>query len=265
MPLQSSGQIALNEIHIEAGGTTGTQASLNDTDIRSLAGISSGQIAFDDFYGASGSAEFKFAMTAYANYDFDDIFFNVGAMTPAIAAGDLVVAAFSSSHTMTRTPTAVGMTMTNASSGGAIHYPGHFAAYGFYQSGDDDYVSFNGSPVGFGISAVLAVFSGVTQRLDSTIGRISSSGMPSPRTCSGASGTKLFVVTGHLEDDAVTMTAQSGYTMAGSKSQTLQYGGTYTSTTGMSYKISTSTSNENAGAFGGGGNDYNASYIMRFG
>jgi len=95
MPLQSSGQIALNEIHIEAGGTTGTQASLNDTDIRSLAGISSGQIAFDDFYGASGSAEFKFAMTASANYDFDDIFFNVGAMRLAIAAGEFVVASFS--------------------------------------------------------------------------------------------------------------------------------------------------------------------------
>ena len=63
MALQSSGQITLNQIHIEAGGTSGTQASLNDTDIRSLAGISSGQIAFNNFYGASSGAEFVAAVT----------------------------------------------------------------------------------------------------------------------------------------------------------------------------------------------------------
>ena len=34
MPLQSSGSISLNEIHIEAGGTSATQASLDDSDIR---------------------------------------------------------------------------------------------------------------------------------------------------------------------------------------------------------------------------------------
>ena len=36
MPLQSSGAISLNEIHIEAGGSTETQAALNDSDIRGL-------------------------------------------------------------------------------------------------------------------------------------------------------------------------------------------------------------------------------------
>jgi len=33
MALQTSGAISLNEIHIEAGGTSGTQASINDADI----------------------------------------------------------------------------------------------------------------------------------------------------------------------------------------------------------------------------------------
>lgn len=54
MALQSSGQISLNDIHVEAGGTTGTQASLNDTDIRDLIGKASGaQSSFSEFYGAS--------------------------------------------------------------------------------------------------------------------------------------------------------------------------------------------------------------------
>ena len=61
MALQTSGAISLNDIHVEAGGTTGTQASLNDTDIRGLtpasgSTISTGagtEIDFADFYGAS--------------------------------------------------------------------------------------------------------------------------------------------------------------------------------------------------------------------
>lgn len=42
MPLQTSGAISLNDIHVEAGGTSGTQASINDADIRALIGKSSG-------------------------------------------------------------------------------------------------------------------------------------------------------------------------------------------------------------------------------
>tara|TARA_R100001198_G_C5238005_1_gene215602 strand:- start:903 stop:2240 length:1338 start_codon:yes stop_codon:yes gene_type:complete len=55
MPLQSSGQITLDEIHIEAGGTTDTQAAVNDTDIRALISASSAsEMEFADFYGADG-------------------------------------------------------------------------------------------------------------------------------------------------------------------------------------------------------------------
>lgn len=56
MALQSSGAISLNDIHIEAGGTTGTQCSLNDADIRTMINKSSGaQASFQDYYGASSS------------------------------------------------------------------------------------------------------------------------------------------------------------------------------------------------------------------
>ena len=54
MPLQSSCAISLNEIHIEAGGTSATQASLIDSDIRGLIGKSSGaQMSFSEWYGAT--------------------------------------------------------------------------------------------------------------------------------------------------------------------------------------------------------------------
>ena len=53
MALQSSGAISLNEIHIEAGGTTGTSASINDSDIRGLIDKASGaQMSFSEWYGA---------------------------------------------------------------------------------------------------------------------------------------------------------------------------------------------------------------------
>ena len=56
MPLQSSGAISLNDIHVEAGGTSGTQASINDSDIRALINKASGAtMSFSEWYGASAS------------------------------------------------------------------------------------------------------------------------------------------------------------------------------------------------------------------
>ena len=56
MALQTSGAISLNEIHIEAGGSSGTQASINDADIRQMINKSSGATAsFSEYYGASSS------------------------------------------------------------------------------------------------------------------------------------------------------------------------------------------------------------------
>lgn len=58
MALQTSGPISLNDIHIEAGGTTGTLASLNDTDIRDLISKGSGAtMSFNEWYGASAFSE----------------------------------------------------------------------------------------------------------------------------------------------------------------------------------------------------------------
>lgn len=56
MALPSSGAISLNQMHIEAGGSSGTQVGLNDADIRGLISKSSGsQMAFNEWYGASST------------------------------------------------------------------------------------------------------------------------------------------------------------------------------------------------------------------
>ena len=53
MALPSSGAISLNEIHIEAGGSSGSQVSLNDSDVRDIKELSSGaSSSFNNFYGA---------------------------------------------------------------------------------------------------------------------------------------------------------------------------------------------------------------------
>jgi hypothetical protein len=58
MALQSSGAISLNDMHLEVGGSSGSQVSLNDSDIRDLISKSSGaQSSFSEFYGASAETE----------------------------------------------------------------------------------------------------------------------------------------------------------------------------------------------------------------
>ena len=57
MPLPSSGNsISLNQIHVEAGGSSGTTASLNDSDIRAMIGKSANaQNSFSEYHGVSAS------------------------------------------------------------------------------------------------------------------------------------------------------------------------------------------------------------------
>ena len=56
MALQTSGAISINDLHVEAGGTSGTTVSLNDSDIRALIGLSSGASnSLNAYYGASAA------------------------------------------------------------------------------------------------------------------------------------------------------------------------------------------------------------------
>ena len=74
MALQTSGQISLNDIHIEAGGTSGSYATINDADIRALISKSSGvQMAFNEWYGASGSSDLLNTTMTIGSSSFDSI------------------------------------------------------------------------------------------------------------------------------------------------------------------------------------------------
>ena len=57
MALPSSGQLTLNQIHIEAGGTSGTEVRLSDSDVRELISLGSatGENKISDYYGASAT------------------------------------------------------------------------------------------------------------------------------------------------------------------------------------------------------------------
>ena len=73
MALPTSGTITLDEIHIEAGGTTGTLATINDVDIRALIGKAAGvEMSFDEWYAVAPPQSYTvteasdiFASTSY--------------------------------------------------------------------------------------------------------------------------------------------------------------------------------------------------------
>ena len=57
MTLPSSGTLSLNQIHVEAGGSSASLASINDSDIRGLIGKGSAvQMSFNEWYGASAAS-----------------------------------------------------------------------------------------------------------------------------------------------------------------------------------------------------------------
>jgi hypothetical protein len=66
MTLPTSGAISLNQMHVEAGGQSGTIVSLNDSDVRSLIGKASGATSsFSQFYGASNLLDTQTVTVGY--------------------------------------------------------------------------------------------------------------------------------------------------------------------------------------------------------
>lgn len=275
MALQSSGQISLNDIHIEAGGSSGTQAALNDSDIRGLISASSAsEMDFADFYGASSGAEFVGAVTKHCN-DMQDIDSSSEALNltgAGVQVGDLVVLAVTadaSDHQIAfGSISVVGMSMTHLFESGN-NLPSSDVFYGFWASGNSN-IYFSES--GFqrtncfrAGSYVAAIFRNTNTSILNSASGSASSGMPNPPQLAAVSGTKLIVATAHLDDDEVTMTAPSGYTLAASAKTTPSTDDGITgSSTAIAYKITSSSVTENPGIFGGGGADDNDAYTLRF-
>ena len=66
MGTPASGTITLDEVHVEAGGSSGSQASFNDSDIRLISGSNQNtQFSMSDMYARA--ADFSFSGTTGAN------------------------------------------------------------------------------------------------------------------------------------------------------------------------------------------------------
>lgn len=90
MALQTSGAISLNDIHIEAGGSSGTNASINDADIRGLISKASGAtMSFSEWYGASNLLTLSGQSTAQNSGYVNGNSFNIG--LPTSQSGDLAI------------------------------------------------------------------------------------------------------------------------------------------------------------------------------
>ena len=77
MALQSSGAISLNDMHVEAGGTSGTQCTINDADIRGLISKGSGvQMSFNEWYGASNTVTEEFAFHRDYGAPYEDEYYH---------------------------------------------------------------------------------------------------------------------------------------------------------------------------------------------
>ena len=89
-----TGQISLNEMHIEAGGTSGTQCSMNDADIRDMIGKGSGtQAGFNEYHGASNAPTVTYLGGSQQNAGSSNWTFNVNNGTGT--ADDLIIICFS--------------------------------------------------------------------------------------------------------------------------------------------------------------------------
>lgn len=90
MALPSSGQITLDQIHVEAGGTSGTQAALNDSDIRGLISASSAsEIEFADYYGVSAFSATHTITQGLADFgtNYYGLFSSIGSISPTTFGG----------------------------------------------------------------------------------------------------------------------------------------------------------------------------------
>ena len=64
MALPSSGQITLNQVNVELGLTATAQIGMNDSAVRGLFGIASGEIEMSDGYGKANTTPYHFLVIA---------------------------------------------------------------------------------------------------------------------------------------------------------------------------------------------------------
>jgi hypothetical protein len=160
--------------------------------------------------------------------------------------GDLVVIAFSFDSNIDSTWSWVGMNFTSINNQTGDDGPGAYVGYRFVQPGDTNpYVLNVGTTSWRALSIVASVFRNVNSYV-SAASAAGASGLPNAPSLIAAG--KLWVATGHLDDDAVsTWVAPTNYTLASFTSRTTNEGDA-TSSTVVAYRIAT-LSSDDPGAF----------------
>ena len=181
------------------------------------------------------------------------------------SVGDLVVLAWTfdagADNAWSFDPDAISI--TTAQDGTQYIGPGLYVGYGFIGSGDLDPHLLLGTVETSdwrGGSYCAAIFSGVDAYLGKSGDAFLGSGMPNPGNLTPGGSPALYVTTAHIDDDNINFTAPSGWTLAAERGYS---NGGYVSSTGIAYKISTASS-EDAGVWGGGGNDANNAFTFAF-
>tara|TARA_B100000212_G_scaffold2973_1_gene2182 strand:- start:195 stop:992 length:798 start_codon:yes stop_codon:yes gene_type:complete len=94
MALQASGQISLDDLHVEAGGTTGTECSMNDADIRDIISKGDGaQNSISEYYGQSSAVSGAW-LGYYMRLPDGNLSWNAPLSTPAANRYIVVYSAF---------------------------------------------------------------------------------------------------------------------------------------------------------------------------
>ncbi len=282
MALPSSGQITLDDIHVEAGGTTGTYVAINNADVRGLIGASAqAEMGFADFYGASSGPSLVGVVTIKVGTDMglDSSSEAINLTGAGVQAGDVVVVAYAAdtgdfgSHTGWSGMADLEIEERSYGSFGNYRYaPMAAVSIGNWASGDSNpYMTFSGSTAGErlkAVSLVAAIFrsvdndGGYNNAAENTN---SFSGMPNPPSRSASGTSNMVVAVGCLDDDEVSMSAPSGYTLAGTIStDSSTRGGVTGSSCAVAYKFSTANVTEDPGAFGGSGSDSWWGCTLRF-
>ena len=117
-PISLAGTTAGQSIQIELGGTGTSQISLNDTNVRTLAGVPSGAIVMPtDFYGKSNRVSLVFAFsTSTANASL-----NVSSLVGYVAGSSDITITVNSSVYLYATSTAnAGLTLSGGTTGDTI-------------------------------------------------------------------------------------------------------------------------------------------------
>ena len=279
MVLPSSGQITLDQIHVEAGGTTQTLATIDDADIRGLLSptpASGAEQGFDDYYGASavslslqGSTE---NMSTSAALDTAISSTNPINLTGlSIGVGDLVVFGASARGTMDSSVTWTGMTLSNymSTTNSLYNAPARLIYIGNWQSGNSNpYISNVMTYDGTRISNCTAVFRDAGSVIQNAVSdqqvtnasswAISGQNLSSYSGSSTPAGiiTVLMIETDNalVNEDAggtTTITAPSGYTLARA-TQSWNSKGEKGTCFAIAYKVTTSTAAETIGNWGFG-------------